>query len=733
MATVTVSTNSILDSGVSYAAGDTLSVTLGATLTIRKSTTINIGALNTSEGTILIDSTTAGAVVPIVVQFNSSTNGMSISSLGLLKCIGGWYSLGTGNGASGQTFTHFHATAPPFVQVETAAGSGIYTTCLNIYTNAFSTVGPGTVLGAFFQYTESSSTITFGNGSNGMVVPTGANVRVPNILITSAAAYNATVSSRGTIAISGVGNFWGDKVSFSDRMYCNWLGIGGLYCRDVGAFSWFRISQSNSVDVSGLYIASDRASATNTSVSFSTIKGTVYNLVVASYQSACFDPSGSSITLENPRLFVLARSAASSATVYASITVPAFTINNGISAGGKIRGGFLSLTIKDLQVSDTMTGINDTTVISYGLQIDSVNTLNIDGITLVPGGTAPRDAFLYISSCNTTRIKNINADLSNSAFFINLVSNNTSTVISNCSIGSPRTRPVESVVSNGKVILSNITGITTLTPKFYGNDVRVYGCVSGKTSLNTSFAGASDIASAICYDSGTTPTTGSIQLFFVPEKMREYFAVTSGTPFMDKGGTMVMRTVGDEIVLSLPDTFYGITSFINSAPTVPSTSYMSCFYQIQPVGGSWSSWLVLNETNLSAEAISSTVGFNLKIKITTIQAGTNAFTNIVIPVNVDSTYIYPVEFSSIVISANTSLVGAEIRIYDLDNSPVGSLGTELAGTESHIAATYTYTGTPGNTIWIQIMQSGYEEFGQAWNMAATDSTFYATLKTEQNA
>ena len=89
---------------------------------------------------------------------------------------------------------------------------------------------------------------------------------------------------------------------------------------------------------------------------------------------------------------------------------------------------------------------------------------------------------------------------------------------------------------------------------------------------------------------------------------------------------------------------------------------------------------------------------------------------------------------NLTISAPTSLVGAEIRIYDNDNSPAGSFGTELSGTESHTSSTYSYTGLQGNSIVIQIMQSGWEEFVQDYTVPATDTVdFYARMTADTNA
>lgn len=98
----------------------------------------------------------------------------------------------------------------------------------------------------------------------------------------------------------------------------------------------------------------------------------------------------------------------------------------------------------------------------------------------------------------------------------------------------------------------------------------------------------------------------------------------------------------------------------------------------------------------------------------------------------DGTTYTPAVAVTLTVSAQVSLVGAEIRIYDLDNSPAGSLGTELAGIETATDATFPYTGSAGNSIWVQIMLAGYEEFGQAVTMPSVSGNFVATLSSEEN-
>ena len=96
-----------------------------------------------------------------------------------------------------------------------------------------------------------------------------------------------------------------------------------------------------------------------------------------------------------------------------------------------------------------------------------------------------------------------------------------------------------------------------------------------------------------------------------------------------------------------------------------------------------------------------------------------------------TTYTPPVSVT-LTVSAQVSLVGAEIRIYDLDNSPTGTLGTELGGIETATGATFPYHGSAGNSIWVQIMLAGYEEFGQAVTIPPSDGNFAVVLAPEAN-
>lgn len=91
---------------------------------------------------------------------------------------------------------------------------------------------------------------------------------------------------------------------------------------------------------------------------------------------------------------------------------------------------------------------------------------------------------------------------------------------------------------------------------------------------------------------------------------------------------------------------------------------------------------------------------------------------------------------NIALISNVSLQGAEIRIYDLDSAEQGNLGTELNGVESYepqVLTEYPFTEQGGNLIWIQIMLSGYVEFGQEYTLPFSDEDVEINLTRELNA
>jgi len=103
------------------------------------------------------------------------------------------------------------------------------------------------------------------------------------------------------------------------------------------------------------------------------------------------------------------------------------------------------------------------------------------------------------------------------------------------------------------------------------------------------------------------------------------------------------------------------------------------------------------------------------------------------PVNTGPNITLSAPVLTTTVAAQVSLAGAEIRVYDLDNSPAGSLGTELAGTESCPGSTFSFSVAAGNNVWVQIMLAGYKEYGQQLTGPAASTTYTFALTRETDA
>jgi hypothetical protein len=84
------------------------------------------------------------------------------------------------------------------------------------------------------------------------------------------------------------------------------------------------------------------------------------------------------------------------------------------------------------------------------------------------------------------------------------------------------------------------------------------------------------------------------------------------------------------------------------------------------------------------------------------------------------------------IAPTVSLLGAQVHIYDQDSAATGDLGTVLAGTTLCPAASFTYYGAAGNTVWLQILKDGYLEYGASLITPSAAATTSPALEQDYN-
>jgi len=89
---------------------------------------------------------------------------------------------------------------------------------------------------------------------------------------------------------------------------------------------------------------------------------------------------------------------------------------------------------------------------------------------------------------------------------------------------------------------------------------------------------------------------------------------------------------------------------------------------------------------------------------------------------------------TLTVSANVTLLGAEVRIYDYQAGTGNDLGTELDGIESAIASTFSTTSVVGgNSVWVQVLKAGRTEYGQLYVMPVVTNTLAITLSQDGSA
>jgi hypothetical protein len=276
---------------------------------------------------------------------------------------------------------------------------------------------------------------------------------------------------------------------------------------------------------------------------------------------------------------------------------------------------------------------------------------------------------------------------------------------------------------------------TDITPALNGI-FKNFGCASWSAS------GAS-IYGNIFKHVFTSVTAGRLGLAF-NEPTEEFAAYVTtifttsatGTSGFNSNGGLALINSGDEAIFEFPYTIKGIDSFQNSAPTITTATNMVVEFQIDTGSGYGGTWLTFNAANLSALTVDEVAGFKFKIRVrATATNAANILTVVYALTNSNAAaqdVLYPLDLSAITLQAQTTLSGAEIRIYDLDNAPAGSLGTELAGSESNGGSTFAFNAEAANDVWIQILKTGYKEYGQQITVPASDSTINLILEADNN-
>lgn len=704
---------------------------------------------------------------------------INANRLAPVNITGAWYAVGTTNAIAGQTMQLPNSGLLRYaagVFIEKTVGSNDF----EFYPNAGTVVFATTVVGIANDvdrgkvvWITNAGLVTIGNGGgtglNGFVPVTGLKVVIGNIFLencTTAARTanvipNAALITRFDFTCSGGGVLNIDKCNMAwylsaSQAYSVTLSNSGF----IDAILLSEVATAMTITKVGVGNKPTTALATVPLVlTFCYAGGTVTDCVWCRPTSAAAGDHLS--TISDAANFTFTRNTFRSNTIRGNVVTYSVNatrlVNSSFVEPKLVSGGSINLiTCDTVNVTnptyiEAVVGTTPTTYATVVYNI-SLNTLNciFSGLLLPVVNNQPYGAILAAATgCNKIKLRNIGAY----GTFLDLGTTNATGLIYSLLSGcydirvqriyptNTRTGIMTGDNSSTRVIEENVWGD-------YSDAVDVMACLN---HTRKGMGGTGALTAQVSVygthwrDGFTSTLAGRIALL-----MNEATAATTtqvtlsgGSAFTSAGG-LYMPTVGQSVIFETPDYLLGHVSFANSALVMAggtATNYTYEYSIDKNDGAGYSTMtaalytaITLGTALSGITGINAALGFKFKLKITTGTVNTTPITSVYVT-TVSSViaqgYQYPIDQVTTTLTSNVSLTGAEIRIYDLDNLPAGSLGSELKGVES-LTGSFTFTTNASNNVWIQIIQTGYQEYGQSYTVASLDNTLSVILSQELN-
>lgn len=687
-----ISTNQNLGA-VSYTVGEVLTIDSGAVLTIDAQVPADVSALATLPGTISCITSGKFRIVnnsttdPLVLTLSSNTQDLRFEKSGIFEARGAMIELGTGNGASGQSFS---LAAPPldvipfpsYVEVEDGVGAGTYTPWMvapvagytvNWSASEFSSLDCGNV----FFWNGTTRTLSVGDGTNGNVLTSGLKVRIPNIYVHSN-VNNTTPALRSLVDLSPSGTADLECLAFSNAIYWVNTAFGRVRCVRVGFAGEFRCTSANGgVELRGVSVCPDTQQTTVAQLfQVQIILGTSLIDRVTALTGGLVSGAGKIVLAQlfaltsdddTPKvtncLFARRAGRASGNDASAGFTnLPAGTVYENIACiGGRV--GFTnqtSQTVINMRHADDLGTAQLTTFAA-----NAILPSNCADLRFVNFGNAG------VAACRN-QIVSADSQSSNIEFFGGEYDGGGNTGGAAAGNGSGlsfynftlRNQRASTNFSDSPATFlssgSNILNCRATSSGSVANEAcqaSTFDLTPGDaSSFSTLFSGASAFAFANLIDAGLTPTTGAVVL----GPFGNYDAMTfTGGAQLDQAGGVELPSTGDSIEVESLFAMHAITSFQNTDPVwtytevatlntnVTTAPGLTAEFRLRNPGGTYGAYQSLTGANLSGaiaalSGYSSDVGVYMQVRLTaTSNDATRVLNKVYMPTNVDNTYVAP--------------------------------------------------------------------------------------------
>ena len=185
-----------------------------------------------------IGANATGAEVQGFIEVIADTGGNITGGAGTIEIEGGWFSLGTTTGSRNQVVQAptYGGSATQYwgVWIETSAGSGVYDMCPAVYINASYWAAAQFAADGRTRAVASSTSGQFiigsdGSSNTGYLPPSGCNIRIPNVILNTAAAASRQTNSGRQATYASLSGGKGSTLNINYANSCNWfLQVAGL-------------------------------------------------------------------------------------------------------------------------------------------------------------------------------------------------------------------------------------------------------------------------------------------------------------------------------------------------------------------------------------------------------------------------------------------------------------------------------------------------------------------------
>jgi len=394
----------------------------------------------------------------------------------------------------------------------------------------------------------------------------------------------------------------------------------------------------------------------------------------------------------------------------------------------------LNISINDHDHVDRYIGYTNSTTTYYAINIGAgCSNIVADGITFGFGGEVPNVhpyiGIFYSAAALNVKLRNAGtyaAPLACGTWRPNLYAlatshvtggnNNTVKVQRIYVDNNARSGGFTTINSDKNMTYESIRGgmyVMSAMAVFAQVDAGLNSIIKGCRVTNTTTTGQASVYGTHFRDMFLSDVSGRFILACnePTAETTQYFTMVSGNQKFNSAGGILMGVIGNQAIWEDRVFRKGHTGFRNSTPTMSGGTIgnYTIEYQIDTGSGYSGTWQTASGANLSAEVIDPSVGFKMKVRITTTTTNTTAITYLrfdtVTTAVAQSSNLYVLDTNTLTITGLQA--GSEVRCYT-GTDPATAV--EIGGVESSGTSFVLTHSSGGVNGYIRIMATGFQEY-----------------------